>query len=51
MKKGRYWIFTLISALALVWVMLIQIQWMQDIRGMKEQLFAEKSAIVLARTT
>jgi two-component system phosphate regulon sensor histidine kinase PhoR len=35
----------------LVWVMLIQIQWMQDIRGMKEQLFAEKSAIVLARTT
>lgn len=51
MKKGRYWIFTLISALALVWVLLIQIQWMQDIRGMKEQLFAEKSAIVLARTT
>ena len=41
----------MISALALVWVMLIQIQWMQDIRGMKEQLFAEKSAIVLARTT
>ncbi len=51
MKKGRYWIFTLISALALVWVLQIQIQWMQDIRGMKEQLFAEKSAIVLARTT
>ena len=41
----------MISALALVWVLLIQIQWMQDIRGMKEQLFAEKSAIVLARTT
>lgn len=51
MKKSRYWLFTLISALALVWVLLIQIQWMQDIRGMKEQLFAEKSAIVLARTT
>lgn len=50
MKNTRHWLFPFISALALALLLLIQVQWMKEARAVKEKMFDEKSAIVLART-
>jgi two-component system, OmpR family, phosphate regulon sensor histidine kinase PhoR len=50
MKNSRYWLFPFISVLALALLLLIQVQWMKETRAVKEKMFEEKSAIVLART-
>lgn len=50
MKNSRHWLFPFISALALALLLLIQVQWMKEARAVKEKMFDEKSAIVLART-
>ncbi|MBK7889174.1 MAG: hypothetical protein IPJ86_18315 [Bacteroidetes bacterium] len=51
MKKNNSRFFIGISSIALLSVLLIQINWMREMAGMKENLFNEKAAIVLARTT
>lgn len=50
MKNTRHWLFPFISALALALLLLIQVLWMKEARAVKEKMFDEKSAIVLART-
>lgn len=51
MKKNNSQFFIGVSSIALLSVLLIQINWMREMAGMKEDLFNEKAAIVLARTT
>jgi two-component system phosphate regulon sensor histidine kinase PhoR len=51
MKKNNSRFFIGISSIALLSVLLIQINWMREMAEMKENLFNEKAAIVLARTT
>jgi two-component system, OmpR family, phosphate regulon sensor histidine kinase PhoR len=51
MKLSRTNIFILISSLALLLVLIIQVNWIWQSAENKEALFNEKAGIVLARTT
>jgi two-component system phosphate regulon sensor histidine kinase PhoR len=51
MKSYRLLLFILISSLALIAVLAIQINWIFRTAKMKEDLFNEKANMVLARTT
>ncbi|MBL0096711.1 MAG: hypothetical protein IPP46_09615 [Bacteroidetes bacterium] len=51
MKKNNSRFFIGVSSIALLSVLLIQINWMREMAEMKENLFNEKAAILLARTT
>ena len=51
MKLNRTHLFILISSLALVIVLIIQLNWIFETAKIKENLFNEKANIVLARTT
>jgi two-component system phosphate regulon sensor histidine kinase PhoR len=51
MKLNRTNIFIVISSIALILVLIIQINWILQTAKQKEDLFNEKANIVLARTT
>lgn len=51
MKKNNSRFFIAVSSVALLFVLLIQMNWMREMAQTKENLFNEKAAIVLARTT
>lgn len=51
MKKARTYRFIVISSLALVLVLVIQVNWIFQTAKIKEELFNEKANLVLARTT
>ncbi len=51
MKPIRTNLFILISSIALVVVLIIQVNWLLDTAQIKEELFNEKANMVLARTT
>lgn len=51
MKPGRTDIFVLISAIALFFVLMVQVNWIFEAANIKKELFNEKANIVLARTT
>ena len=51
MKRNRTVIFILISSIALLAVVLIQLNWILQTAKYKEEAFNEKANIVLARTT
>lgn len=51
MKLNRTYLFIAISSIALVVVLIIQVNWILQTAKIKEQLFSEKANMVLARTT
>lgn len=51
MKLNRTYLFIVISSLALIIVLIIQVNWILETARIKEELFNEKANIVLARTT
>ena len=51
MKPNRTYFFIIVSSLALVLVLIIQVNWILRTAKMKEELFSEKANIVLSRTT
>lgn len=51
MKLNRTYLFIAISSLALVIVLIIQVNWIFETAKIKEELFNEKASMVLARTT
>ena len=51
MKSNRTYLFITLSSIALVLVLVIQVNWILEAAHAKEQLFNEKANIVLARTT
>ncbi|MGZ3885176.1 MAG: hypothetical protein ACXVPD_13545, partial [Bacteroidia bacterium] len=50
MKLNRTYLFIAVSSLALVIVLVIQINWILRTAKIKEELFNEKSNMVLLRT-
>lgn len=51
MKLNKTYLFIVISSLALLVVLIIQVNWILQTAKIKEELFNEKANIVLARTT
>lgn len=51
MKQNRTYLFIAIPSLALVMVLIIQVNWIFQTARIKEELFNEKARIVLSRTT
>ncbi|MBP8033916.1 MAG: HAMP domain-containing histidine kinase [Bacteroidia bacterium] len=51
MKFNRTYIFIALSSIALVVVLIIQVNWILETAQIKEELFNEKANIILARTT
>ena len=51
MKKKRTNIFIAITSVALLIVMIIQVNWIFQTAKIKEELFNEKANMVLSRTT
>jgi len=51
MKQNRTYLFIVISSIALLIVLFIQVNWIFQSAKIKEELFNEKANIVLARTT
>src|SRR6188472_521481 len=51
MKLNRNYLFIAISSIALVFVLVIQVNWILQTAKNKEDLFNEKANIVLARAT
>jgi two-component system, OmpR family, phosphate regulon sensor histidine kinase PhoR len=51
MKKNRTWLFVAISSVALILVLVIQVNWILRTAKIKEELFNEKANMVLSRTT
>jgi len=51
MKLNRTYLFIAISSIALVIVLIIQVNWIFQTAKIKEELFNEKANLVLARTT
>ncbi|MCX6284045.1 MAG: hypothetical protein NTW31_07420, partial [Bacteroidetes bacterium] len=51
MKLNRTWLFIAISSIALVIVLIIQVNWILQTAKIKEELFNEKANMVLSRTT
>jgi len=51
MKLNRMYLFIAISSIALVAVLVIQVNWIFQTAKIKEELFNEKANIILARTT
>ncbi|MBA3681362.1 MAG: HAMP domain-containing histidine kinase [Bacteroidetes bacterium] len=51
MKLNRTYLFIAISSIALVIVLIIQINWILETAKIKEELFTEKANIVLSKTT
>lgn len=51
MKSNRTTLFIAISSIALLIVLIIQINWISEASKIKEDLFDEKASIILARTT
>jgi len=50
MKKNRSTLFILISSIALIAVLAIQVEWLFETAKIKEELFNEKASIVLSKT-
>lgn len=50
MKLSRTYLFIIISSIALLTVLIIQVHWILQTAKMKEQLFNEKANIVLSKT-
>lgn len=51
MKRNRTYIFIGISSIALIIVLIIQVNWIFEAAKIKEDMFNEKANIVLSRTT
>lgn len=51
MKLNRTYLFIAISSIALVIVLIIQVNWIFETAKIKEELFTEKANIVLSKTT
>jgi two-component system phosphate regulon sensor histidine kinase PhoR len=51
MKLNRTWLFIAISSIALLLVLIIQVNWIFETAKIKEALFSEKANMVLSRTT
>ena len=51
MRLKKHNIFIVISSIALITVLIIQVNWMLETAKIKEELFNEKANIVLARTS
>ncbi len=51
MKPNRTWLFIVISSIALLLVLIIQVNWIFETAKIKEALFSEKANMVLSRTT
>ncbi|MES2560487.1 MAG: HAMP domain-containing sensor histidine kinase [Bacteroidota bacterium] len=51
MKLNRTYLFIVLSSLALIAVLIIQVNWIVQTANIKEELFAEKANMVLSRTT
>ena len=51
MKFNKTYIFIAISSIALLIVLIIQVNWILENAKIKEELFNEKANIILARTT
>ena len=51
MKTNRTWLFVSISSVALLIVLIIQVNWIFRTAKIKEELFNEKANMVLSRTT
>ena len=51
MKFNRTYLFIAITSIALIIVLIIQVNWILETAKIKEELFNEKANIVLARTT
>ena len=51
MKKRKTTIFITVSSIALLLVLIIQVNWISETAKNKEEVFNEKASIVLARTT
>ena len=51
MKTNRTWLFIAISSIALLLVLIIQVNWIFGTAKIKEALFNEKANMVLSRTT
>ena len=50
MKPDRTYLFIAISSIALVMVLVIQVNWILETANMKEEIFNEKAGIVLSKT-
>ena len=50
MKQNRIYLFILISAIALLIVLIIQVNWILQTAKIKEELFNEKANIILSKT-
>ena len=51
MKLNRTWLFVTISSIALLTVLVIQVNWIFQTAKIKEELFNEKANMVLSKTT
>ncbi len=51
MKLNRTYLFIAISSIALVIVLIIQVNWIIETAKIKEELFTEKANIILSKTT
>ena len=51
MKLNRTYLFIAISSMALIIVLIIQVNWIFETAKIKEELFTEKANIVLSKTT
>lgn len=51
MKFNKTYIFIALSSIALIIVLIIQVNWILETAQIKEELFNEKANIILARTT
>src|ERR1035437_9557483 len=51
MKRNRTYIFIAISSMALVIVLIIQVNWIFETAKIKEEMFNEKADLILSRTT
>ena len=51
MKLNRTYLYIIISSIALVVVLLIQINWILKTAKIKEEIFNDKANMVLSRTT
>jgi len=51
MKLNRTYLFIALSSIALVIVLIIQVNWIMQTAKMKEEMFNEKANMVLSRTT
>ena len=51
MKMNRTWLFIAISSIALLLVLIIQVNWIFRTAKIKEELFNDKANMVLSRTT